>query len=131
MSAKGKQRPKSERPPQTCDICKLRHQKCNSVRPSCDYCQLRSLECTYSHIQAHKIDQSVVRRKSSAPDAAPPPASSYEQRPSDADGAGQTTQDYLSVHRTVMTELVMSLRPTPRGPPLYTLYSIDIKRRPI
>ncbi|KAF2201958.1 hypothetical protein GQ43DRAFT_462745 [Delitschia confertaspora ATCC 74209] len=54
---------------QTCDVCKLRHQKCSGDRPSCTHCQLRNLHCIYSSIPAHKVDRSVVKRKDSVVDA--------------------------------------------------------------
>jgi len=54
---------------QTCDVCKLRHQKCSGGRPSCSHCQLRNLYCVYSTIPAHKVNRSVVRRRDSVLDA--------------------------------------------------------------
>ncbi|RFU29834.1 hypothetical protein B7463_g6509, partial [Scytalidium lignicola] len=42
---------KPPRRPQTCDICKARHQKCNGVRPTCNNCELRGLNCSYSGIR--------------------------------------------------------------------------------
>lgn len=52
---------------QTCDVCKLRHQKCDSSRPSCQYCVLRDLECVYSRTPAHRITGSSVRKKGQRP----------------------------------------------------------------
>jgi hypothetical protein len=52
---------------QTCDVCKLRHQRCDSSRPSCQYCALRDLECVYSRTPAHKITGSSVRRRGANP----------------------------------------------------------------
>ncbi|KAF2108825.1 hypothetical protein BDV96DRAFT_586770 [Lophiotrema nucula] len=49
---------------QTCDVCKLRHQKCSGDRPSCNHCELRNLECVYSNVPAHNVDRSVVRKRS-------------------------------------------------------------------
>jgi hypothetical protein len=124
MSADGKHRAKSEKLPQTCDICKLRHQKCNSARPSCYYCQMRGLQCKYSTTQAHKVDQSVVRRKSVIPSEArtspplPPP-----QKP--LDGAGNA-RDYRVVHGILMAELVWPSRLI-----LDMVTSINIKYRPL
>src|ERR1700722_19042920 len=107
MSADGKHRAKSERPPQTCDICKLRHQKCSSARPSCYYCQMRGLQCKYSTTQAHKVDHSVVRRKSIPSEAHTSPPLPPRQKP--PDGA-EAARDYRAVHGILMAELV---RPFP------------------
>jgi hypothetical protein len=55
------------RPSQTCNVCKLRHQKCDGSRPSCQYCLLRDLECVYSKTPAHQITGSSVRRRGKKP----------------------------------------------------------------
>ncbi|KAH8804525.1 hypothetical protein F5884DRAFT_859157 [Xylogone sp. PMI_703] len=49
---------KPARRPQTCDICKARHQKCNGVRPTCNNCELRGLNCSYSGIRPTRPSES-------------------------------------------------------------------------
>jgi Fungal Zn(2)-Cys(6) binuclear cluster domain len=44
--------PMPDKKPQTCDTCKIRHQKCDSVRPACHHCRIRGLECKYSSFSA-------------------------------------------------------------------------------
>ena len=106
MSADGKHRSRPPKLPQTCDICKLRHQKCNSARPSCYYCQMRGLQCKYSTIQAHKVDHSVVRRKSIPSEARISPLLPLSQKPPDAVCGAGTARDYRAVHGILMAELV-------------------------
>jgi len=65
MSMDSKRTPISAKPLQTCDVCKLRHQKCSGERPRCSHCELRNLQCVYSNVPAHKVDRSVIRRSSS------------------------------------------------------------------
>ena len=61
MSSKGSTRP--SKPAGTCDVCKLRHQKCDGIRPSCQYCELRDLQCVYTRIPAHQVRGTAVRKK--------------------------------------------------------------------
>ena len=42
---------------QTCDTCKVRHQKCNGARPQCSNCELRSLNCSYSTVRSRVSDR--------------------------------------------------------------------------
>ena len=65
MSMDSKRTSISAKPLQTCDVCKLRHQKCSGERPRCSHCELRNLQCVYSNVPAHKVDRSVIRRSSS------------------------------------------------------------------
>src|SRR4051794_25314261 len=119
MNADGKHRSKSEKVPQTCDICKLRHQKCNSARPSCYYCQIRGLQCKYSTTQAHKVDQSVVRRKNITSEARTWPPSPPGRKPQDAVFGAGTARDYRVVHGILMTELVRPFPSCPGHSPLH------------
>ncbi|KAF2731530.1 hypothetical protein EJ04DRAFT_526099 [Polyplosphaeria fusca] len=48
---------------QTCDVCKLRHQKCDGERPTCSHCELRNLKCVYSNVPAHHVDRSVIKER--------------------------------------------------------------------
>lgn len=121
MSPGGKHRSRPEKLPQTCDICKLRHQKCNSARPSCYYCQMRGLQCKYSTTQAHKVDQSAIRRKRIPSEARTSPPSPLSQKPPDAG----TARDYRAVHGILMAELVRPSRLI-----LDTVPFINIKYRP-
>ena len=40
----------SEKRTQTCDTCKIRHQKCDSIRPTCYHCKIRDMPCVYSSV---------------------------------------------------------------------------------
>ena len=55
------------KPSKTCDVCKLRHQKCDSSRPGCQYCALRDLECVYSRTPAYQVTGFSVRRRCQNP----------------------------------------------------------------
>ena len=106
MSSEAKNRPWAEKPPRTCDTCKLRHQKCNGTRPACHHCALRGLQCNYSNTQAHKIDPAAVRQKSLASDSYGSSSPSPKRRAYDTGASATSAHDYSVVHEILMTGLV-------------------------
>lgn len=114
MSLDAKAKPKPERQSQACDICKLRHQKCNAVRPSCHQCQSRDLQCNYSPTRAHRVNQSAKRRKCSLSESTLSTLSSPASRKSPSPevvGSVRNAQDYRVVRRILTTELVSIILP--------------------
>ena len=108
MSSEAKNGSWAEKPPQTCDTCKLRHQKCNGTRPTCHHCALRGLQCNYSNTQAHKIDPAAVRRKSMASSSYSSSSPSPKRRTYNTGALTTSAHDYLIVHEILMTGLVRS-----------------------
>ncbi|OCL12711.1 hypothetical protein AOQ84DRAFT_385924 [Glonium stellatum] len=105
MSSSEKQKLNHEKTSQTCDVCKLRHQKCNGVRPSCYYCLLRGLQCNYSRKKPRRTDQSDARRKSSTTEPLLPISSSPQTRPPEALEKSVALQNYQKVHDILTREL--------------------------
>lgn len=115
MSSKMKNRPWAEKPPQTCDTCKLRHQKCTGTRPTCHHCALRGLQCTYSNKQAHKIDAVAVPRKSQASDSSSSSFPSPRRRTEGTGASATSAHDYSVVQEGLMTGLVRNHPFVPNG----------------
>src|SRR6266536_3740863 len=102
----GKQISNFEKQAQTCDACKLKHQKCNGVRPTCHQCQCRGLHCTYSTIRKHKTNHSGARRQGLGSRTRPPSPSSPKVGTFEAEKSAEKAQDYDIVRRRLMSELV-------------------------
>jgi Fungal Zn(2)-Cys(6) binuclear cluster domain len=95
----------------TCDVCKLRHQKCSGDQPQCSNCKLRGINCLYSgpRTRAPEIkkppdgsdssaSQYVSIKSSSLSD--PAKASNRQNRPSISDA------DYDRLYSEIFGEIV-------------------------
>jgi hypothetical protein len=70
----------------TCDLCKMRHQRCNSSQP-CSYCIDRDILCVYSTTPTNQLTASSVRRLASR--AETPSLPGTEQRSPNRETSGE------------------------------------------